>query len=73
MRAANGDFMARVNLSQDHLLWQVGVSLNMLLMRLHKSGREANRIEMENQQLRREVARLTSSMREMGADRHPVP
>jgi hypothetical protein len=45
----------------------------MLLMRLHKSGREANRIEMENQQLRREVARLTSSMREMGADRHPVP
>jgi hypothetical protein len=65
--------MARVNLSQDHLLWQVGVPLNMLLLRLHKTGREANRIEMENQQLKRELAEMSSYMREAGADRHLTP
>jgi hypothetical protein len=72
VRAANGDLMARANLSQDNLLWKVGVSLNILLTRLHKSGREASRAEYEYQQLRREVARLASSMRETRVDRHFV-
>lgn len=73
VRAANGDLTVRANLSQDNLLWKVGVSLNMLLTRLHKSGREASRAEYENQQLRREVARLTEYVREVRADRHVVP
>ena len=64
MRAANGDLMVRANLSQDNVLWQVGVSLNMLLTRLQKAGREASRAESENQQLRGEVARLTGALRE---------
>jgi hypothetical protein len=70
VRAANGDLTARTNLSQDNLLWKVGISLNMLLTRLQKAGREANRAEYENQQLRREVARLTEYVRETRADRH---
>jgi hypothetical protein len=70
VRAANGDLTARTNLSQDNLLWKVGVSLNMLLTRLQKAGREASRAEYENQQLRREVARLTEYVREARADRH---
>lgn len=64
VRAANGDQMVRANLSQDNVLWQVGVSLNMLLTRLQKAGREASRAESENQQLRAEVARLTGALRE---------
>jgi hypothetical protein len=73
VRAANGDLTARTNLSQENLLWKVGVSLNMLLTRLQKSGREASRAELENQQLRREVARLTSSLHEVRADRYVMP
>jgi hypothetical protein len=69
VRAANGDLTARTNLSQDNLLWQVGVSLNMLLTRLHKAGREASRAEYENQQLRGEVARLSEVLREARAGR----
>ncbi len=67
VRAANGDLLARANLSQDNVLWQVGVSLNMLLTRLQKAGREASRAEYENQQLRGEVARLTEVLREVRA------
>ena len=70
VRAANGDLMARVNLGQDNMLWQVGVSLNMLLTRLQKAGREASRAEYENQQLRGEVVRLTKALREVRAGRH---
>jgi hypothetical protein len=70
VRAANGDLTARTNLSRDNLLWKVGVSLNMLLTRLQKAGREASRAEYENQQLRREVAQLTEYLREARADRH---
>src|SRR5260370_19621357 len=69
VRAANGDLTVRTNLSQDNLLWQVGVSLNMLLTRLQKAGREASRAEYENQQLRWEVARLSEVVREARAGR----
>jgi len=69
VRAANGDLTARANLSQDNLLWQVGVSLNMLLTRLHKAGREASHAGYENQQLRREVARLSEALQEARAGR----
>ncbi len=70
VRAANGDLMARANLSQDNMLWQVGVSLNTLLTRLQKDGREASRAAYENQQLRAEVARLTEALREVRAMKH---
>ena len=67
VRAANGDLTARANLSQDNVLWQVGVSLNLLLTRLQKAGREVSRAENENQHLRWEVARLTEALREVRA------
>jgi hypothetical protein len=70
VRAANGDLLARANLSQDNLLWQVGVSLNTLLTRLQKAGRQASRAEYENQQLRGEVVRLTEALREARAEKH---
>jgi hypothetical protein len=70
VRAANGDLTTRTNLSQENLLWKVGVSLNMLLTRLQKASREASRTEYENQQLRREVARLTEHIHETRAHRH---
>src|SRR5215469_15059465 len=69
VRVANGDLTARANLSQDNVLWQVGVSLNLLVTRLHKAGREASRAEYENQQLRGEVARLSEALREARAGR----
>jgi hypothetical protein len=69
VRVANGDLTARTNLSQDNLRWQVGVSLNMSLMRLQKAGREASRVGYENQQLRWEVARLSEVLREERAGR----
>ena len=67
VRAANGDLTARANLSQDNVLWQVGISLNLLLTRLQKAAWEASRAENENQHLRWEVARLTEALREVGA------
>ena len=70
VRAANGDLMARANLSQDNMLWQVGVSLNTLLTRLQKAGRQASRAEYENQQLREEVARLAEALRKARAVKH---
>jgi hypothetical protein len=67
VRAANGDLTARANLSQGNILWQVGISLNLLLTRLQKAAWEASRAENENQHLRWEVARLTEALREVGA------
>lgn len=67
VRAANGDLTARANLSQDNILWQVGISLNFLLTRLQKAAWEASRAENENQHLRWEVARLTEALRGVGA------
>ncbi len=66
VRAANGDLTARANLSQDNVLWQVGLSLNLLLTRLQKAGRA----EYENQRLRAEVARLSEAVREMKAGKY---
>lgn len=57
IRAANGDLTARANLGQDNVLWRVGITLNLLLVRLQK----ASQVERENQRLREEVARLRAA------------
>jgi hypothetical protein len=59
VRAANGDRSARVDLSQDNVLWRVGNSFNLLMTRQAK----ASVLEQENQQLRSQVARLTEAMK----------
>lgn len=54
VRAANGDREIRASLSQDHLLWRISSTLNLLLTRLHRAGHA----EEENRQLRMENAHL---------------
>lgn len=53
VQSSNGKVL-RINLSQDHVLWKVGNSLNLLLTRLHR----AQQIEQENQQLRFQLLQL---------------
>ena len=53
VQASNGR-MSRINLSQDHVLWKVGNSINLLLTRLHRT----QQIEQENQQLRVQLLQL---------------
>jgi hypothetical protein len=60
-RVANGDFNARVPLTQDNTLWQISGSLNNLLARLQRWRQDA--AEMQHMQTalaetRKEIARL---------------
>jgi hypothetical protein len=61
VRAANGDRFARINLSQNNVLWRIGNLFNLLLTRQAK----ANQLEHENQRLRVQIARLTEAMKEV--------
>jgi hypothetical protein len=64
-RVANGDVNARVTLSQDRSLWQVGMSLNTLLTRMQGA-------DVANQTLRRteeEVLLLANVLRDARAGR----
>ena len=53
--AANGDHSIRIDLHQENVLWRIGNLFNLLMTRLAR----ANRLELENQQLRMQVTRLT--------------
>jgi hypothetical protein len=62
--AANGDLSARAPLSQDHILWQVAMSLNNLIARLQSMS------HMENE-LRQQIEgneRVTSPQRALRSD-----
>ncbi len=49
VRASNGDYTVRANLSQDHLLWRVGNALNVLLSRLRRiSHAEQEIVQLQN-------------------------
>lgn len=84
-RVANGDFSARVPLSQDNLLWQVAGSLNNLLARFQ----QLQRLEEEYQKLLKqlhygkqaehqirliaqEASRLIDTLRNAKAYRRPI-
>ncbi len=58
VRAANGDRSARVDLSQDHVLWRVGKLLNLLVTRQTKTGQ----LEQENLRLRVHITQLTETL-----------
>jgi hypothetical protein len=61
VRVANGDFNARVPLTQDNVLWQISGSLNNLLARLQRSRQDASemqRMQFALQQAHQEIARL---------------
>ena len=62
-RVANGDTQARVTLSQDRTLWQVGVSLNTLLARMQGTDAAGYTLRRTEEQ----VAVLVSLVREARA------
>jgi hypothetical protein len=68
MRVANGDFNARVPLTQDNVLWQVSGSLNNLLARVQRLRQEAaqsQQLQYMLKQAREEIALLR---RQVGRD-----
>ena len=67
-RVANGDFSARVPLTQDNVLWQVAGSFNNLLARFQQVRKE----EYELQKLRNEMAQFVNAMREAKATNQPL-
>jgi hypothetical protein len=61
-RVANGDFNARVPLTQGNVLWQISGSLNNLLARLQRFRQDAAELPQvrgELHQAREEITRLT--------------
>jgi len=57
-RAANGDRMMHAELRQSNVLWRLGNTLNLLLVRLRK----ALQSEQENKRLRGEIVRLNMAL-----------
>ena len=68
VQAANGNFHIRTPLAQDNVLWQVAVSLNTLLTRLHRSTQSAQ----ELQRIRMEIGRLVTMLYEAEIKQHPL-
>ncbi|HZR41790.1 MAG TPA: hypothetical protein VFB12_16840 [Ktedonobacteraceae bacterium] len=65
MRVANGDFSARVPLTQDNVLWQISGSLNNLLARLQSFRQDAlelQRLRAALHQAREENGRLMRAL-----------
>ena len=65
MRVANGDFGARVPLTEDNVLWQISGSLNNLLsrlQRLHQDTIELQQVKQALYQAREENRRLTRKL-----------
>ena len=65
VRVANGDFSARVPLTEDNLLWQISGSLNNILarmQRLHQDANELQRMRIVLQQAREENRRLIRAL-----------
>ena len=61
VQVANGDFNARVPLTQDNILWEVSGSLNNLLARLQRLRQEASQVQQMQlalQQARQEVSQV---------------
>lgn len=75
MRVANGDFNARVPLTQENILWQVAGSLNNLLarfQRLRQEAQETQRIREELQKTREVNAHALHVVRGAKASQHPI-
>lgn len=85
MRAANGDFNARVPLTQDNVLWQIAGSLNNLLARIQRLRQSeeqlqrlqpqiqrARRVEYEFQRTRQEAMRLQAILRDAKLKQYPL-
>ena len=65
-RIANGDYNARIPLTQDNVLWQISGSLNNLLARVQgwrQDSAELRQVKVMLQQAREENRRLTKNLR----------
>lgn len=65
MRVANGDFSARVPLTQDNMLWQISGALNNLLARVQRLRQEAvesQQVKFALQRAREENGRLVRAL-----------
>lgn len=67
VRLANGDYSARANLMQDNQLWQVGASLNNLIVRLQRAGQA----EYLYRRTEEESRRLVQAIDQARSGRHP--
>ena len=65
---ANGNFTARVPVLRDQMLWQVGVSLNLLIRRLQSFVEQLPRGEQQNHQYADWLAWRTSQEAELLAN-----
>lgn len=68
VRLANGDYSARANLTQDNQLWQVGASLNNLIVRLQRAGQA----EYLYRRTEEESRRLVQAIDQARAGRRPI-
>jgi hypothetical protein len=68
VKAANGDFSARVPLSKENILWKVAYSLNNLLSRLERYGQ----LQTEMLRTQEAVKLLAENMRTAKANKRPL-
>jgi hypothetical protein len=68
IQAANGNLHVRTDLGQQHVLWRVGASLNMLLARLQR----AVQAEQVLQRTETEAMRLIEAIQDARGGRHPL-
>ncbi len=69
IRVANGDFNARAPLTNENVLWQIGVSLNNLLSRFQRANQLEHDLQKTREaleQTKRENARLVEFLRTRG-------
>jgi hypothetical protein len=67
IQAANGNLQVRTDLGQQHVLWRVGASLNMLLARLQRAAQA----EQLLQRTEAEAAQLTEAIQDARGGRRP--
>ena len=68
LRVANGDYSVRVPITQENVLWPIAGSLNTLLARIQRLGREAAKLEKTEQ----EAARLAAALHSVRTGGPPI-
>jgi hypothetical protein len=68
IQAANGNLQVRAELGQQHVLWRVGSSLNLLLARLQRAAQAEQLLQRTDE----ETARLVEAIHEAKAGRRPI-
>lgn len=74
-RVANGDFSARVPLTQENVLWQIAGSLNNLLTRLQRlqyEVQELQGVKQEHRRLREVMTYVLNAFRGARVEQQPV-